>query len=104
MEIQTLHRQSLKLMGNNFEFTVLASDAAWAKVRIDEGIAEIQRIEKLLTTYSENSQTNQINAQAGLEPVAVDKEVYDLIERSLRISYLTQGAFDITYGSIDKRL
>jgi thiamine biosynthesis lipoprotein len=36
--------------------------------------------------------------------VAVSKEVFDIIERSIRISNITQGAFDITYGSIDKRL
>ena len=36
--------------------------------------------------------------------MAVDKEVFDLIRRSLKISQLTQGAFDITYGSIDKKL
>jgi thiamine biosynthesis lipoprotein len=36
--------------------------------------------------------------------VQVDQEVYDLIYRSLKISKLTQGAFDITYGSIDKSL
>jgi thiamine biosynthesis lipoprotein len=34
----------------------------------------------------------------------VDEEVFNLIERSLRISELTQGAFDISYGSIDKSL
>jgi thiamine biosynthesis lipoprotein len=38
-----------------------------------------------------------------LHPVKVDREVYDLIARSLRISVITQGAFDISYGSIDKR-
>ena len=67
-------------------------------------IAEIQRIERLLTTFSNDSQTNQINANAGIKPVKVDREVFDLIARSLRISELTQGAFDITYGSIDKSL
>jgi thiamine biosynthesis lipoprotein len=56
-----------------------------------------------LTTYRESSQTNIINEHAGEKPVRVDKEVFDLIERSLRISALTQGAFDITYGSVDKR-
>jgi len=91
-------------MGNRFEFTVVDDDTDWAQARIEEGIGEVSRIEKLLTTFSESSQTNQINAMAGIEPVCVDQEVYDLIERSLRISALTQGAFDITYGSIDKRL
>ena len=33
----------------------------------------------------------------------VDAEVFALVDRSLRLSALTQGAFDITYGSIDKR-
>jgi thiamine biosynthesis lipoprotein len=61
-------------------------------------------LKKLFTTFSDDSQTNRINANAGIEPVRVDKEVFDLIQRSKKISQLTQGAFDITYGSVDKRL
>lgn len=91
-------------MGNRFEISVVSADEAWAEARIDDAVAEIQRIEALFTTFKEDSQTNQINAQAGIAPVKVDREVFDLIQRSLRISRLTQGAFDITYGSIDKSL
>ena len=100
----SVFRRNLKLMGNQFGFAVVAGDESWAQSRIGDAIAEVQRIEKLLTTYSDLSQTALINENAGVEPVKVDREVYDLIERSLRISKLTQGAFDITYGSIDKRL
>lgn len=103
-EVGATYRKHAKLMGNQFEFTVVASDENWANQKMDKAIAEVQRIEKLLTTFSDLSQTNQINAKAGIESVSVDKEVFDLIERSLRISALTQGAFDITYGSIDKSL
>lgn len=99
-----VHNRVLKLMGNRFEISVVSEDAQWAQERIDNAVAEIQRIEKLLTTFKDSSQTNLINRNAGIEPVKVDKEVFDLIERSLKISQLTQGAFDITYGSIDKRL
>ena len=93
-------------MGNRFEISVVAAanEKLFAENCIDKAIAEIQRIEKLLTTYDENSQTNQINLAAGIHPVKVDEEVFDLISRSIRISELTQGAFDISYGSIDKRL
>lgn len=91
-------------MGNTFEFSVVSDDGVWATDCIDKGINEIRRIEKLLTTFNDSSQTNEINAYAGLKPVAVDEELFLLIERSLRISALTQGAFDITYGSIDKSL
>lgn len=99
-----LHQKVVKLMGNRFEISVVHEDKNWAEERIEEAIEEIRRIEKLLTTFNEDSQANQINAQAGIEPVKVDKEVFDLIQRSIRISTLTQGAFDITYGSIDKSL
>ena len=97
-------RKTLPLMGNKFELTVIADNEAWAMDCIDAGIAEIRRIERLLTTFSEDSETALINKNAGLTPVTVSSETFDLIERSIRISRLTQGAFDITYGSIDRRL
>ena len=91
-------------MGNQFEISVVAEDKDWAQERINEAVAEIRRIEKLLTTYNDNSETNLINQHAGIRPVSVSEEVFRLIERSQRISEITQGSFDITYGSIDKRL
>jgi len=100
----SLYKKVLKLMGNRFEITVVADDPSWANECIADAVEEISRIEKLFTTFDESSQTNLINRNAGIAPVKVDKEVYDLVERSKKISALTQGAFDITYGSIDKRL
>ena len=97
-------KRSCKLMGNGFELSVVADDERWANQCIDAGIAEIQRIERLLTTFADDSETNRVNAAAGIEPVVVSRETFNLIERSIRISRATQGAFDITYGSIDKRL
>lgn len=91
-------------MGNRFEFSVTANDEWWAEARMTEAIDEVRRIEKLFTTYDDSSQANQVNQNAGIRPVKVDREVLDLINRSKKISALTQGAFDISYGSIDKRL
>lgn len=93
-----------RLMGNSFEITIVHNDETDARRKIGLAIAEIKRIEKLLTTFDEGSQTNMINRQAGIRPVAVDKEVFDLIQRSIKISSVTDGAFDISYGSIDKSL
>ena len=94
----------LKLMGNRFEFTVITESEEAGNSAIDVAVAEVKRIEQLLTTFSSDSQTNLINAQAGIQAVKVDQEVLELIQRSIRISEITDGAFDITYGSIDKRL
>lgn len=100
----SLFKQSMKLMGNHFEISVVGTNEQWANEKIQEAITEIKRIEKLLTTFSDNSETNLINQNAGLEPVKVSKEIIDLIERAHRISNITQGAFDLSYGSIDNSL
>lgn len=99
-----LYSRVLKLMGNRFEISIVADTDEEATEHIEHAIAEISRIEKLLTTFNEASQANLVNKYAGEKPVKVDREVYDIISRSKRISEITQGAFDITYGSVDKRL
>jgi thiamine biosynthesis lipoprotein len=102
--ISTLHKRVLRLMGNRFEITVIHNDAVHANECIDSAVKEIQRIEKLFTTFSDDSDTNRINEAAGSHPVRVEREVVELVKRSLTISVITQGSFDITYGSIDKSL
>ncbi len=99
-----VYKKVLKLMGNRFELSVVWQNETEAMHLIEQAVEEIRRIEKLLTTYSEDSQTSLINQQAGIAPVKVDREVFELIRRSQKISAVTQGAFDITYGSVDKRL
>lgn len=99
-----IHKQAMRLMGNHFEITVVDEDESGANYLIGLAVKEIQRIEKLLTTYSDTSETSLINAAAGIHPVKVSEETFRLIQRSIRISDITQGAFDITYGSVDKSL
>ena len=63
-----IHRKVLKLMGNRFEITVVSENELRATEEYDDAIAEISRIEKLLTTFNDNSQTNLINRNAGISP------------------------------------
>lgn len=94
-------RRSAKLMGSAFEFVLIAQKEEGEKL-LDECIAEVKRIEILLTEFSNTSQTAQINQAAGIDFVEVDKETFQIIQRSLGISKLTQGAFDITAGVLKK--
>jgi len=96
--------RTIKLMGNRFEFTAIAKSKQSGDDAIDAAIAEVQRIESLLSSFKEDSQVNEINKFAGIKTVPVNREVIELINRSTKISTVTQGAFDITYGSIDKSL
>jgi thiamine biosynthesis lipoprotein len=101
---RSVFRKDMKLMGNQFSISVVADNEAWAFERIDAAVREIARIERLLTTFGEDSETNIINRNAGIKPVPVSPETFGIIRRSIRISGITQGAFDITYGSVDRRL
>lgn len=95
-------KRTLKLMGSSFDITVVAKDADEANIAIDMAITEITRIEKLISSWDVNSQTSKINRNAGVKPVQVDKELFQLIQRAIKISKLTNGAFDISYASMDK--
>ncbi|MDN3664116.1 FAD:protein FMN transferase [Algibacter miyuki] len=99
---QQPYKQTLKLMGSRFDITVVASDAVKGNEYIDNAVSEITRIEKLISSWDENSQTSAINKNAGIEPVKVDLELFSLIERAIGISKLTDGAFDISYASMDR--
>lgn len=89
-------------MGSRFEITIVAKDADLGKQYIEIATAEISRIERLISSWDPNSQTSEINRQAGKKAVKVDSELFQLIERSIGISKLTDGAFDISYASMDK--
>jgi thiamine biosynthesis lipoprotein len=104
LQAATEYKKTAKLMGNQFEITVVSEEKEYATQQIETAIAEIQRIERLLSTFREDSQTSAINRMAGVAPVKVDREVFELITRAQRISGLTQGAFDLSYGAVDKRL
>ncbi len=96
------YKRVLSLMGSRFEISAVAKSEQEANRAIDAGVAEITRIEKLISSWDPNSQTSKINRFAGVEPVTVSEELYNLIFRSIKVSKLTNGAFDISYAAIDK--
>ncbi len=99
---QQIFKRTLKLMGSRFEITVVAKDSTEANASIDLAVGEITRIEKLISSWDANSETSEINRNAGIKPVKVDEELFNLIGRCVEISKLTEGAFDISFASMDK--
>lgn len=89
-------------MGSYFEISILDSDERSANEKIDKAIDEVIRVEKLISSWSKNSQTTLINLYAGAASVEVEVELYELIQRSILISEKTDGAFDISFASINK--
>lgn len=96
------HTKVILLMGSRFELTAVSPDQDKATKAIEAGITEIKRIENLISSWDTNSQTSEVIKNAGVKPVVVDQELFNLIRRSIKISKLTDGAFDISYASMDK--
>jgi len=95
-------KEVLLLMGTRFEVGAFAKTQTAADQAVANGILEIRRIETLISSWDPKSQTSEINATAGGSGAYVDEELYRLIERSIKISALTKGAFDITAGGFNQ--
>ncbi len=95
------YHQVLRLMGTRFEITAIHSEKEVALKAIEAAINEIQRIEKLISSWDDASQTSAINRYAGQKAVKVDRELFELIRRCLKVSKLTDGAFDISFATAE---
>ena len=99
---QITYKRKLSMLGSPFEMTVVAKDSVQGNEFIDLAVAEVKRIENLISDWIPTTQISQVNKNAGIKPVKVDKEVFDLVSRAIKVSQITSGAFDISYASMDR--
>jgi thiamine biosynthesis lipoprotein len=88
------------IMGTRIYVQLWAEDATKGNEAIDAVMAEMRRIDELMSHYKPESELSQINERANREPVQVDQELFELIKLSTHYSQITEGAFDITYASV----
>jgi thiamine biosynthesis lipoprotein len=88
------------LMGTEISVQLWQDDPIDGEAAIEAVFAEMVRIDQLMSTYKEDSRISEINRDAADRAVPAGPELYDLIVRSLDMSILTRGAFDITYDSV----
>jgi thiamine biosynthesis lipoprotein len=88
------------MMGTEVSVRLWHEDAKTGQNLVEEVFAEAHRIDLLMSTYKENSRITDINRRAASGPVVAGEELFQLIQRSLEVSELTNGAFDITYDSV----
>ncbi len=89
-------------MGSRFDISIVAADSLTAEQNIDTVIAEVTRIENLISDWKDNTQIGRVNKNAGIAPVKVDAEVFALTQRAIYLSQLTHGAFDISFAAMDR--
>jgi len=99
---QVLRKRTTLLMGGRFDISIVANDSLTAEQNINEVIAEISRIENLISDWKSDSQVSEVNRNAGIKPIKVDREVFELTQRAIKLSQLTHGSFDISFAAMDK--
>lgn len=102
VQSQSLRKRTVKLMGSRFDITIVAKDSLTAEQYIDTVINEVSRIEYLISDWIPTTQVSAINRNAGIAPVKVDKEVFELTKRALEFSRITNGSFDISFAAMDR--
>lgn len=99
LNAQIKHRtETVLLMDSRFEITPYAKTDSLVDLGINLAVEETTRLENLISEWKTDSEISEINRNAGIKPVKVSKEVFDLIRRCVKISDLPEGAFDITWA------
>lgn len=92
-----------KAMGTHLllaAYTTETRDEASLRATFDKAVAEIRRLEGLMTTWRDDSEVSRVNAAAGKHAVAVGSETLAVIEKSVWMSKKSEGVFDITFEAM----
>ncbi|RZJ67500.1 MAG: FAD:protein FMN transferase [Flavobacterium sp.] len=99
---QIARHRTATLMGSRFDLTVVAKDSLTAEAYIDTAIVEISRIENVISEWIPTTEVSLVNQNAGVKPVKVSGELFELTKRALWFSKVSDGAFDISFAAADR--
>jgi thiamine biosynthesis lipoprotein len=88
------------IMGTDVTITVVARTSEEGESAIDAGMAELRRLDAMMSLYKDTSEITRVNLAAGKTPVRVSPEMIEVIERATEISRLSGGVFDVTVGPL----
>jgi thiamine biosynthesis lipoprotein len=94
------YSDSAGIMGTNIYVEVWAETPVQGQLALKAVMAEMERINQLMSPYIDTSELSLINASAGKVAMVISDEMFELLDKSIKISDLTKGAFDITFASV----
>lgn len=95
-------QQSRIIMGTNVEIIIPHPDSRQARTSIEEAFQEIEKVDRLMSTYRADSEVSELNRQAGKKACRVSPDTLTVIERAIYFSHLSGGAFDITIAPLSR--
>jgi thiamine biosynthesis lipoprotein len=92
--------QTENIMGTRCSVELWSEDRQKGEAAIASVFADMHRIDRLMSTWKEDTEISRVNREAGKHPVRISPELFRLLQVSVEYSELTHGAFDITYASV----
>jgi thiamine biosynthesis lipoprotein len=88
------------IMGTAIRVELWHENPALGEAAMDAVMEEMHRIDRAMSPFKPESELSRLNRDGAKAPVSVSKEMFELIERSIEFSQLSEGAFDITFASV----
>jgi thiamine biosynthesis lipoprotein len=89
-----------EVMGTFARVVAVAADANTAQGCIEAAFAEIEKVDKLMSYHRSSSEISELNRDGFARAVKVSKSTYEVLEKSIEFSKLSNGAFDVTVGPL----
>jgi thiamine biosynthesis lipoprotein len=93
-------RRMRPMMATLVTITARGCDADLLESRIREAFAEMERLAGILSEWDPESATSRVNDSAGIAPVAIPRELEEVLTAAQEVSRLTSGAFDATWAAL----
>jgi FAD:protein FMN transferase len=94
------HEFALSRMGTMFRIVLYESDASRARGAAMAAFDRIEELEAALSDYREDSEVTSLCRDGNAAPRGVSPELFEILDRSVQISRMTGGAFDVTIGPV----
>ena len=88
------------VMGTTVAITAVAPSAKQGEAAIEAGMAEIRRLDAMMSIYKDTSEITRVNLAAGKWPVKVSPEMIEVVENAVKVSKISDGVFDVTIGPL----
>jgi thiamine biosynthesis lipoprotein len=97
--LSLVHRQRYSMV-TMFDIIVYHASRPDAERAIEKAMAEIVRLDQVLSHYKADSSLSKLNREGGSGFVAVEPSLYEVIQESISFSRHSGGAFDVTIAPL----
>ncbi len=93
-------RLALNAMATRFELVIHGDDPILMRAAGEEALSEIKRLGERLSFYNPSSEISHLNGREPWCPIRITPELFSLLKKSSELYVQTNGAFDITVGTL----